>query len=496
MKRKHNDDLWLCLHFPQLPVEIFTRGKTEKPVVVTVKQRITHMNSIAMTLGMQVGSSMDTAYVLCSNIVCFEKDHDKELLALNFLAQWAYQFTPNVALKSPASLLLDIKSSLNLFGGIENIKTQLQKGLLHLGYSAVLGVHHTPLAAHISAKTALPDVAPLHDTPIEILDVEPRILESLQKMGMRSLHDTLALPYSGLTRRFGVFFADYLQRLQGEKPDPQKFISEQPSFLSEITFLSDVTNVESLVFPIRRLLQEFCEFLMARQLKVSTFSFTLSHRSHKPRSFSIHLAEPESDAAMFLLLTQLHLEKINDVEEIDSIRLSARQFLSTIALSGDLFHGTRFQQKDGRMTSLADAENSARLTNILNARLGQDACFGLSLANDHRPEKAWKPVQQGSLELGDAEDNHRPLFLLPQPRALSSHNGKPEFSGDLLLLQGPERIDCGWWDTPIARDYYVARHPAGALYWIFQERPRKPSQALSQELPQKEQPWFLHGVFS
>jgi protein ImuB len=144
------------------------------------------------------------------------------------------------------------------------------------------------------------------------------------------------------------------------------------------------------------------------------------------------------------------------------------------------------------MIGLADHENSARLSNILNARLGQEACFGLSLANDHRPEKAWKPVQQGSLEVGDAEDNHRPLFLLPQPRALSLHNGKPEFSGDLALLQGPERIDCGWWDTPVARDYYVARHPAGALYWIFQERPRKPSH----EPSKKEQPWFLHGVFS
>lgn len=480
MIRKHSDDLWLCIHFPQLPVEIFTREKSEKPVVVTVRQRIANMNSIAEARGIRLGSSMDTAYVLCGDIICFEKDQDKERLALNFLAQWAYQFTPHVALKSPASLLLDIKSSINLFGGIENIKMQLHKGLLHLGYSVALGIHHTPLAANIAAKMALPDAAPLNDTPVEMLDIEPRILESLQQMGIRSLKDTLALPYSGLTRRFGVFFVDYLQRLQGEKSDPQKFISEQAFFLSDITFLSDVSNVESLIFPIRRLLQEFCEFLVVRQLKVSTFTFTLSHRSHKSRSFSIHLAEPESDAAMFLLLTKLHLEKIHDVEEIDSVKLCARQFLPTISLSGDLFHGTQFQQKDGQMIGLEDHENSARLANILNARLGPEACFGLSLANDHRPEKAWKPVQQASPEAGNVEDNYRPLFLLPRPKAMSLHHAKPEFYGALILLQGPERIDCGWWDTPVARDYYVARHPAGALYWIFQE----------------QQQWFLHGVFS
>jgi len=52
------------------------------------------------------------------------------------------------------------------------------------------------------------------------------------------------------------------------------------------------------------------------------------------------------------------------------------------------------------------------------------------------------------------------------------------------LLQGPERIESGWWDGKgVARDYYVARPPSqGIRLWVFQERQSKR--------------WYVHGVFA
>ena len=493
MNQKYCKNLWLCLHFQQLPVEIFTRESTNKPVVVTARQRIVHMNQVASASGIRIGSSVDTAYILAGDLVCFERNEEKELETLQHLGQWAYQFTPNVSVKAPSSLLLDIKSSLKLFDGIENIKTNINQGLQRLGYSAMLGVHQTPLAALLTAKTATTKKVTvktaLTETPVDKLDIDQHIIEGLQRMGVHCLEDILDLPQSGLARRFGALLVDYLQRLMGEKADPQQLISEQPDFSSEITFLSDVTNLESLVFPMRRLLQELSDFLVARQIKVNHFTFKLSHREHSPKSFSIYLAEPESDAAMFLLLSQLHLDKIHDVQEIDSLTLSADRFFSATSLSGDLFHGTRFQQKDGRMTGLADRENNNRFFNILRARLGPDACFGLAEANDHRPEKAWKVVSQSmqsKRKESSSGENPRPMFLLPKPRRLRLHDGQPWFNGSLRLLQGPERIDYGWWDCNVCRDYFVAKHTTGGFYWIFQE----------QNHHQRQRQWFLHGIFS
>jgi protein ImuB len=53
----------------------------------------------------------------------------------------------------------------------------------------------------------------------------------------------------------------------------------------------------------------------------------------------------------------------------------------------------------------------------------------------------------------------------------------------LILKEGPERIESGWWDgNGVARDYYVAHQPRGVKLWIFQERQSKR--------------WYLHGMFA
>jgi len=80
----------------------------------------------------------------------------------------------------------------------------------------------------------------------------------------------------------------------------------------------------------------------------------------------------------------------------------------------------------------------------------------------------------------------RPVWLLEVPLPLSAEL-QPAPHGGLILEQGPERIESGWWDgKDVARDYYIARrvHGArqGARWWVFQERRTKS--------------WYLHGVFA
>ncbi len=502
--------LWLCLHFKQLPVEIFSRIQTNKPVVVTSKQRIQYMNITAEELGIRVGNSMDTAYTLNSQIINFERDEEKEFTVLSHLAHWAYQFTPGVSIKTPHSLLLDIKGCLKLFGGITNIKSKISTGLFKLGYTACIGVNETPLAALLLAESHLVEnhtaeshltknnsrkesedisnsIGSLQTLPTTHLRADAKIIESLRQMGIQDMGALLKLPLDGLNRRFGIFFTDYLQRLTGKKPDPQKFISETPRFFSDITFLSDITNIQSLAFPVKRLISELCDFLQTRQLHINQFTFKLSHRSHTAKNFSIYLANPENDAAMFLMLTQLQLDKVNDMPEVDNLRLIANAFCPADSVSGDLFHGTRFYQKDDSIHNKADQARTNHLLNMFRARLGPQTCFGLSMANDHRPEKAWKTVRLNQKDYwfpeNEKEENPRPLYLLNVLQELGTRNGSPFLGGQLELTRGPERIDFGWWDgNDSARDYYIARHPCGALYWVFNHL--------------NTGKWYLHGIFS
>ncbi|MFT7221703.1 MAG: protein ImuB [Candidatus Azotimanducaceae bacterium] len=529
----NTSNLWLGLHFPNLPIEVYSRGQHDQPIVVVRRTRVEHINECAAKLGVKSGSSMNTAYTISEQIVSFERDEGKELAVLQHLGQWAYQFSPNIVIKPPHSLLIDIAGSLKLFHGLDNLKKQMTSGLDKLGFSVQIGVNRTPLAALCFAETSFIETGfietgfietgfaetgfaetglvetsasrtgssateiaeqvreSLAKVPVSHLRVDEKIIGSLHQMGISQCEQLFALPVDGLNRRYGVFFTDYLQRLTGAKSDPQSCLTEKPQFASDITFLSDVTNTESLIFPIKRLLGEFSDFLIKRQLLVNQFTFRLSHRNHPPISFTVFLAGPDNDAQMFLMLSQLQLEKVQNMPEVDNLALTARQFLATEAHSGDLFHGTKFQQKDGRIHSKADETSAVRLINMMTARLGPQACFGLSEANDHRPEWAWKPVRLAAKDYWQGASplpNARPLYLLPKPKPLSSDAGEPCLSGKLGLLQGPERIDFGWWDTTndnnraVARDYYIARHKSGSLYWVYQH------------LDNPE--WFLHGIFS
>jgi protein ImuB len=484
---------WICLHFPQLPVEVFARHQVTKPVVVTIRQRVVSMNHRSQRIGIRIGSSINTAYTISEDVVSFEREEDKELEKLTHLAQWAYQFTPNVSIKPPHSLLLDVSGCLKLFKGIDNLKKLIRAGLDNLGFEVLMGTNSTPLSALLFAEAGLPEVSAgpeivqsLEPVPIHYLRVEENIKDTLRQMGISHCKQLFELPMDGLNRRFGVFFTDYLQRLTGEKPDPQKYIDSTPRFRSDITFLADVTNLESLAFPLKRLLGELQDFLIKRQLTTNQFTVKLSHRSHSPREFSVFLANPDNDAQMFLMLSQLQLEKVNNMPEVDNISVAARNFFEPEASSGDLFDGAHFKQKNGRIHSKAEEARAVRLINMMTARLGPGACFGLSLANDHRPERAWKPITLAAKDYWQdetQEDNARPLYLLPAPKTLSIEAGSPCISGKLELLQGPERIDFGWWDNDaVSRDYYIAKHHTGSLYWIYQNLDNSR--------------WYLHGIFS
>ena len=554
-EKKPLEKLWLCIYLPMLPIEIFTRGfrpeDSNRPIVILAQRKVSFRNHSAQELGINIGNSLDTAFTLSSQVASFERNEQKEFSTLSHLAQWAYQFTPNVTIRAPDCLLLDISGCLKLFNGLENLKLKIQSGLTSQGYESVLTTNLTPMASLCLAKSGLTRhslvnenlfsskrqaakpasgetntnkpgadkrqstiagiAESLQELSVSHLQIDKKIIESLQQMGISDCKALFALPKSGLNRRFGVYFVDYLQRLLGEKPDPQKFISPQPRFLNDVTFLSDVNNTASLRFPINRLISELADFLTARQLATNHLSWTLSHRSHEDCNFNILLANPVNEQNMFMSLTRLKLDQIKDVKEIDNLSLTVNNLYPAENLSGDLFHGTPFQQKDG----LKDQQHQTdMLLNKLRTRLGPGSCYGLSIANDHRPEKAWKPVRLDKKDYWQADmvsayGPPRPLMLLSQPKTLPRRfsfngttiplgervnekiKGKPSFQNpkhQLTLLKGPERIDFGWWDEEdlnkvITRDYYIATlADQGSLLWVFQYS--------------NDKQWYLHGVFS
>ena len=528
--------IWLCLYFTRLPLEVFSRSmanpSTSKqlpinknslprkdkeqpaanralaevnrtlpehkeqaaplvadltalttPVCITSAGRIYRSNTAACAAGIETGSIASSAYAISNNLKCIDRNEEKEIRALRQLAHWAYQFTPNVAVREPHCLLLDITGCLTLFTGLANLKKQIIKNLSPLGYSAVIGINLTPLAALMSAEAGIKDNVEkspddvLSQVSIDYLRIAPKVIGQLQRMGIQTLEALFRLPPSGLNRRFGSDLDNYLSKLKGLLPDPQTFIPQKASFHSELNFMADISNLQSLAFPMKRLIGEFCGFMQNRQLHAHSFNIELTHRSHPAKEITVELAKPDNDQNMFLALTQLQLDKIHDMPEVDSLALKSTQFCPAKTNTDPLFPedpGCTFEVRE-------QDKNSAYLLNILTARLGTDACFCLALGNDHRPEKNWQAIRVKNTP-GETINQDliaaRPLFLLNQPKKLHRHTAR-----SLKLIQGPERICFGWWDeNGFSRDYYICQHSNGAIYWVFYQG--------------YDSEWYLHGLFS
>lgn len=533
--------LWLCLHFERLPIEVFERKESSEDnasdigshcasssktrhqqapneayaIAVVDLHYIIMANPVAEQSGIEPGMLITHAYSLNEKLRCIEQSADKEHQTLEQLAQWMYDFTPNVSVLTPSDLLLEVSSCLKLFGGLEPLQSLIQTRLDQLGYTVQMGVSTSALASQIAAKNRLAQLvtgkpkSQLQHLSIDAIGFEAPHVDKLRKIGVATLNDLLSLPRAGLRKRLGLPVIRYLEQMLGERPDPRRWITPQTRFESSLFFTDSVTSQQALLFPAKRLIQELVLFLNTRQLWTDGFELTLSYRNKIQANIATQLARPDDDGALFLRLFQARLERSPSVKDIDQVAISVAHFypasLETAGLFDDditttdtLFNGS----------SIHDAPRLSKQANdlisLLRSKLGDETCYRLTLHDDHRPEKSWNThhhayehrsqvmkktaahsqasKRQLPWDLHTPPRSPRPLFLLPKPRRLSrSHvpSEHPFFD----YLKGPERISYGWWEgLEEDRDYYIYQYRKKSLYWMFY-RPLNHR-------------WYIHGVFA
>lgn len=477
--------LWLCLHFPRLPLELHSRADPiASPWAIIEgkgnRQVILQCNDAAEALGVRPGMTPGAAYALAHDLQLRPRDETSERQALEALAAWAGQYTSCVSLRPPHALLLEIAGSLRLFKGLSPLLERIPHHAAELGYDCRIGTAPTPQAAWLLARACIHDPvteperlsAALRGLPLSLLDLDNRQLKTLRGLGLRTLGELLRLPRPGLARRFGPGLIDDLDRLLGDAPDPQVSYVAPPRFVRQLWLPAETDDREALLFPAKRLLLELAGFLDARQAGTQWLHWRLIHHRRPATHVTLGLAAPNRDPDHLLALLRERLERVTLEHAVEGLGLSVTNIRPL---------QPRTLSLDGKYdTATADW---TRLVERLQARLGDAAVRGLQSHPDHRPELGWRPCPPGAS--GQALPNpKRPLWLLPTPVALSLHDGTPWLDGRLAIESGPERIESGWWDEgDIARDYFIASDPAHGRYWIYRER-------------HDARRWFLHGLFA
>lgn len=454
--------LWACILLPQLALDSVLRGRddADQPLVLlsgpTNRRIVQAVNPAARDLGLKAGQSLTTAQALARHFITVEHDPAATERQQQLLAAWAYRFSSQVSLHYPRALLMEVQSSLGLFGPWPKFEARLREELTALGFRHRIVLASNPVAARILANAydglAADDPeatrAALAAMPVERLGLPDDAAIAFSRMGLRQLDQILKLPRDTLARRFAATVQLHLDRLMGLRAMALDCYLPPDRFEARLELNFDVESSQALLFPLRRLIEDLAAFIAGRDAGVQRFNLLLEHGEGSDTLVHVGLLAAERDAGRLLELARGRLEQLTLRAPVRNLRLLAEDLPAFVPQAGELFAARAQQQSSWE-----------QLRERLRARLGDEAVRAVGVVADHRPERAWRsdavPASASS-----GSEAPRPGWLLAEPRAVPMSS--------LRLLAGPERIESGWWDGgDVRRDYYRVETDDGLHGWAY-----------------------------
>jgi protein ImuB len=512
----------MCVYLPEWSIQQLCHEQPElrgKPFILVDSQAargplVVRCSSAASRLGIRPGMPVAEATAVHRELLIHEVDPEKDVQALGQLAQWLERYSPFVGLEDcpdPQSLLLDISGCAPFFRGEDRLLQRAMRELKEQGWWPRIAVADTIGAAWALAHhgntpcLAAPGEAEKLLLPLSVaaLRLPAEILDLLGKLGMRWIHQLIALPRSSIPARFGAIVLRRLDQAFGRTPEvlvPHRVLPEV-----EVGFVFEFpTNRLEVLFRIlEQLIGRIQETLQKRNQGARQLECWLYHEAAPPFRIEVLLSRPSRSPHHLGTLLRTHLERVRLAEPVGAVCLRVGAAEPLDDRQAEIF-AAESQYQDFR-----NLPDFGSLIDCLSSRLGREAVTRATLVPDLQPECAChfepaierevsdrgrrKVAADWSSPSVDAQTLFpRPLRLRSQPVSLQvvalTPDGPPirfRWEGvDYRVLRswGPERIETGWWrGNDVHRDYYVAATHLGNRFWIFRR--------------QDDGRWFLHGCF-
>mgnify|MGYP001343400659 CR=1 FL=1 len=412
---------------------------------------------------------------------------------LQRLALSMLQYTPKVAFFRQDSVVLEVATSLSLFGGIRRLVQAVRRQAIEPPHRMRVGMAPSASGAWLLAGAAagarrvvrLSSLERcLSRLPVSALPETGLHWQWIENIGCECLGDLSRLPRAGLQQRSSPALVHALDLAYGRQPESLAWFQSPDVFCQKRQLDFNLQQADAIQSAAQPLLHALCGWLHARQEALHEFSLILHHEKGRhacpPTVVSLRFSDATWRLEDFNRLLAERLNHSTVQRQVIALELSAGPAHARAPANDTLFPDpARF------------AQDEHRLLDLLSARLGNVGILRPAPRAHHLPECAnvWESGTQAPASSSfpaSVGDKPRPFWLLPQPQALSTRHERPLHQGrPLRLIQGPERIETGWW-TPGGhqrRDYFVAEDPDGARYWVYRQR-------------EVGDGWFLHGFFA
>jgi protein ImuB len=486
--------LWIGVHLPQLALELFRPRWTEPGAYGVIDgEQVLLASKLAAQSGIKIGMRRASAQAISPHATWFERDMNKESEALNSVAQTLLRYTPELSLAIENSILLDVTASLRVFGGRLKLCRRIKESIARLGFTEHLSCAPTAQGAWLLAHAHSRIRRTLKMSSLsKRLDALPASLllaarphhEWLHGIGCRSLGDMRKLPRAALQRRTNTDLLMELDQAYGLAIELFEWVNAPDSFDVRLELPDYIERTENLLAGAQRLIAQMMGWLTSRKKALTHAVLWLEHEKARTAStmlstaIDIKLAEPSWHEEYLLRLLNEQLGRIQLSTSVIALRLEAKEVCAMRPPNVSLFPEPGGTSADFN-----------RLIELLKARLGEEGVLIAAPYADHRPEVSnrWVAIRPNASTTMVSTPSLRPSFLLARPIALLTREHCPFYGSPLTLIQGPERIETGWWDKRypvVVRDYFIAQSGDAVCYWIYRERVHEEVQ------------WFLHGLFA
>jgi protein ImuB len=300
---------------------------------------------------------------------------------------------PHVGIIAPGVYACDLAGTERVLGAPVGVARKIIERLSRVNAPAAVAVAVTPFAARVAAeRTADGDVrlvaepreylAPL---PLEVLPIDPRLVDELGLLGMRSVGDFAALPRAAVFERFGrgAARAHALARAEDEErvradPPPRRVAARR-------VWEDALVSREQLVFALRTALDEISAALADDGLAALRIAVRLEREDAEPLRLERAILPPTRESAALLRSVRWALEERAHLGRVVSCAIEVREVEPARGRQIGLFaaDGARWEEAIASARYLRERLGPGR---VLKARVVD--------ADARLPERAaeWKEV--------------------------------------------------------------------------------------------------------